>query len=124
MEMHFVHQAANGDLAVLAVLIEEGAANPAFAPVWANLPTAKGLETHYEHLKVDVDNLLPANHTAYRYSGSLTTPPCTEQVRWFVLTTPIQLSAEQVAAFKALVPPNNRPIQPLNNRVVLLDGMK
>ena len=124
MEMHLVHKSAAGTLAVLGVLIEEGSENAAFAPVWANLPTAKGMETHYEHLQVDVDDLLPATRTAYRYSGSLTTPPCSEQVRWFVLSTPIQLSAEQISAFKAVVQGNNRPVQALNNRPVLLDGVK
>jgi carbonic anhydrase len=124
MEMHLVHKSAAGNLAVLGVLIEEGAANAAFAPVWANLPTAKGMETHYQDVEVDVDDLLPANRAAYRYSGSLTTPPCSEGVRWFVLATPIQLSAEQVAAFKAVVQGNNRPVQPLNDRPVVLDKMQ
>ncbi len=123
MEMHLVHKSAAGNLAVLGVLIEEGGANSAFAPVWANLPTAKGMETHYQDLQVDVDDLLPVNRTAYRYSGSLTTPPCSEGVRWFILATPIQLSTEQVGAFKAVVQGNNRPVQPLNNRPVVLDGV-
>jgi carbonic anhydrase len=116
MEMHLVHKSGDGKLAVLGVFIQEGAANPAFAPVWDNLPQEKGVEVHLEHVTVDVDELLPAERKGFRYQGSLTTPPCTEGVEWLVLATPITLSAEQIAAFRALVHGNNRPIQPLNGR--------
>ena len=116
MEMHLVHKSAAGELAVLGVFIQEGPANPAFAPVWANLPEEKGVEVHLEHVMVDVDDLLPAERKTYRYEGSLTTPPCSEGVAWLVFATPITLSAEQIAAFRALVHGNNRPTQPLNGR--------
>ncbi len=121
MEMHMVHRATSGALAVVGVLIADGRHNRAFEPVWANLPRAKGVETHYEHVRVDVDALLPASHTSYRYDGSLTTPPCTEGVNWIVLTTPIQLDRTQIDAFEALIHGNNRPLQPLNGRVVVSD---
>jgi carbonic anhydrase len=123
MEMHLVHQSASGALAVIGVLFEEGAHNGAFDPVWSNLPRAKGTQIHLEHVKVDVDALLPPTRTSYRYDGSLTTPPCSEGVKWFVMTTPVQLSAAQIAAFTALVKDNNRPVQPLNGRVVATDGI-
>ena len=121
MEMHMVHRAAGGELAVVAVLIDEGRHNPAFDPVWANLPRAKGVETHYEHVMVDVDALLPPDHASYRYEGSLTTPPCTEGVSWFVLVQPIALDARQVEAFTDVIADNSRPTQPLNGRVVVTD---
>jgi carbonic anhydrase len=121
MEMHLVHRAESGKLAVIGVFIEEGAHNPAFDPIWSNLPTRKGEETHYPHVKVDVDQLLPDNRASYRYDGSLTTPPCSEGVRWIVLTTPIQLSAAQIKAFTAIIHDNNRPTQPLNGRPVLTE---
>jgi len=123
MEMHLVHQSASGGLAVIGVLFEEGAHNAAFDPVWSNLPKSKGTQIHLEHVKVDVDALLPPTRTTYRYDGSLTTPPCSEGVKWFVMTTPVQLSAAQIAAFTALVKDNNRPVQPLNGRVVATDGI-
>jgi len=123
MEMHMVHRAADGALAVVAVLIREGTHNRAFDPVWANLPDRKGVETHYEHVMVDVDALLPARHTSYRYDGSLTTPPCTEGVGWFVLTDPIELDAAQVEAFAHLIPDNSRPLQALNGRAVVADAV-
>jgi carbonic anhydrase len=123
MEMHLVHQAADGRLAVIGVFIEEGAHNAAFDPVWTNLPGHAGVKTHYAAVKVDVDTLLPSTHTSYRYDGSLTTPPCSEGVKWIVMTTPIQLSAQQIAAFTSLIHDNNRPLQPLNGRRVATDAV-
>src|SRR3954468_11956166 len=121
MEMHLVHTNPEGQLAVIGVLISEGAHNAAFDPIWTNLPVTKGVEHHHEHVKVDVDALLPAERTTYRYDGSLTTPPCSEGVKWFVMTTPIALSEPQIAAFTALFHGNNRPVQLLNGRPVLTD---
>jgi carbonic anhydrase len=119
MEMHLVHKSADGKLAVVGALIEEGSHNAAFDPVWANLPKEKGVEAHLENVMVNVDDLLPKDLSAYSYDGSLTTPPCSEGVTWFVLTTPVRLSAEQIAAFRAVVHDNNRPVQPLNARTVV-----
>ena len=101
MEMHMVHKSADGRLAVVGVFIATGRHNQAFEPVWANLPAQKGVETHLPAVKVDVDTLLPAERTAYRYDGSLTTPPCSEGVKWIVMTTPIELSSEQVGSVHA-----------------------
>jgi carbonic anhydrase len=121
MEMHLVHTDAEGQLAVIGVLIVGGAPNVAFDPIWANLPVTQGVEHHLEHVTVDVDSLLPKSHTAYRYEGSLTTPPCSEGVKWFVMTNPIALSQAQIDAFTALFHGDNRPVQPLNGRPVLTD---
>jgi carbonic anhydrase len=123
MEMHMVHKAADGRLAVIGTFIQEGARNDAFEPVWSNLPAQKGSETHYPAVKVDVDALLPAVRTTYRYDGSLTTPPCSEGVAWIVMTTPIELSKEQIGAFTRLVSGNNRPRQPLNGRTLMTDAL-
>ena len=121
MEMHLVHKSADGKLAVVGAFIAEGEANAAFEPVWANLPKEKGTEVHHEHVQVDVDALLPLDRTTYRYDGSLTTPPCSEGVKWIVLATPIALSPQQIAAFRAIVKDNNRPTQPLNGRKIVTD---
>ena len=123
MEMHLVHKADSGKLAVIGVFIEEGTHNPAFDPIWNNLPSQTGVETHYPHVDVDVDKLLPASRASYRYDGSLTTPPCSEGVRWIVMTSPIQLSAAQIKAFTAIIHDNNRPTQPLNGRPVLTESV-
>jgi carbonic anhydrase len=123
MEMHLVHKSTAGKLAVVGVFIAEGSHNKAFDPIWANLPAQKGVETHLPLVKVDVDTLLPTARTSYRYNGSLTTPPCSEDVSWIVMTTPIQLSIEQVGAFTRLIKDNNRPTQPLNGRTILTDAV-
>ena len=123
MEMHLVHKSADGRLAVVGVFIEEGAPNAAFDPIWENLPGEKGAARHYEEVKVDVDQLLPADRATWRYDGSLTTPPCSEGVKWFVMKTPIQLSAGQIDKLRATLKGNNRPVQPLNDRTVVMDAM-
>lgn len=123
MEMHFVHKGSEGALAVVGVFIREGAHNQAFEPIWSNLPSRKGMETHYPAVKVDVDALLPASRTIYRYDGSLTTPPCSEGVKWLVLTTPIELSANQIGAFTRIISGNNRPVQRLNGRTVVTNAL-
>ena len=121
MEMHLVHQSESGELAVLGVLINEGAHNPAFDPVWAELPDEVGEEIHLEHVAVSVDDLLPSNRSTYRYVGSLTTPPCSESVSWFVAVEPIELSAAQIGQFTAIISGNNRPTQALGRRRVEVD---
>lgn len=122
MEMHLVHRSSRGNLAVVGVLTESGAHNDAFDPVWKNLPAEPGERAHLEHVQVDVDDLLPRDRRTYRYPGSLTTPPCTEGVRWLVFAEPIQLSGAQIDAFRAIVRDNNRPIQPLKGRDVLIES--
>jgi carbonic anhydrase len=123
-EMHMVHKSAGGKLAVVGAFIEEGKHNAAFDPIWSNLPKSKGEEHHLEHLKVDVDDLLPARTATYRYEGSLTTPPCSEGVKWIIMTTPIQLSADQIATFRSVMNGNSRPVQQLYGRSVATDNLK
>lgn len=123
MEMHFVHKSASGGLAVVGVFIEKGAHNAAFDPIWANLPKQQGVVSHYEHVQVNVDDLLPHSTKSYRYDGSLTTPPCSEGVKWIVMQSPIQLSAAQIKTFTSLIKANNRPVQPLHHRVTVTDGV-
>jgi carbonic anhydrase len=123
-EMHMVHKAADGKLAVIGVLFDEGAANPALAAIGANLPKVKGEEHHLPHVTVDADDLLPTARTAYRYFGSLTTPPCSEDVTWIVMATPVTISSEQLAALRNVLTANNRPVQPLNGRALALEGVE
>lgn len=119
MELHLVHQNSAGELAVVGILINIGVENPAIAPIWDHIP-APG-ETHtVEGLTINAADFLPDNTSYYSYAGSLTTPPCSEGVRWNVLAEPIELSEEQVAAFAALYPVNARPVQPTNGRVIEL----
>ena len=121
MEMHLVHRNEAGTLAVVGVLIAQGDGNEAFVPLWEQLPAMAGETNQIENGAVDAGDLLPVDRQTYRYDGSLTTPPCSEGVKWIVLTTPIELSDTQIADFKAIVHANNRPVQLLNERELLLD---
>ena len=123
MEMHFVYQAEDGALAVLGVLIEEGAENRVFAPLWKQIEEAPGTHVTVQ-LPIDFDDGLFAGGEpsgVFHYEGSLTTPPCSEGVKWFVLRTPTVLSKAQIAAFAAVYEGNNRPLQALNHRTPYLD---
>jgi carbonic anhydrase len=120
LELHLVHQDAAGNLAVVSVLITKGATdNPAYASIFDNLPAQAG--TKAVSAKLNATDLLPKDRRYYTYVGSLTTPPCSQGVRWLLLTTPIELSGKQIDAFSTIFHMNARPVQPLNNRDVLQD---
>ncbi|MFN8475376.1 MAG: carbonic anhydrase family protein [Anaerolineae bacterium] len=120
MELHLVHQSDKGDVVVVGVWIEPGAENKALAPVFSNLPKDQQDAKPVPGATVNAADFLPATQTYYRYDGSLTTPPCTQGVKWIMMSTPVTASAEQLAAYKAIMYPTNRPVQPLNGRQFLL----
>ena len=115
MEAHFVHKAKDGTIAVLGVMMRIGRENESLQKVWSVIPPA-GETSENKDVGINARNLLPANLDYYRYDGSLTTPPCTEGVKWYVLQTPIEISEDQFRAFRKLFPVNARPVQPLNQR--------
>ncbi|MCP5099759.1 MAG: carbonic anhydrase family protein [Chloroflexi bacterium] len=121
-EMHLVHQSADGAYAVIGVMIQEGAENAAFAPVWAHLPAEVAEAETIDDVTVNASELIADQLTYYSYSGSFTTPPCTEGVSWFVLTAPIEMSADQISAFSHIIDDNNRPLQPLGERLLTQDS--
>ncbi|MDE3001135.1 MAG: carbonic anhydrase family protein [Gemmatimonadota bacterium] len=125
MEMHLVHRNEKGALAVIGVLIRRGRRHVAFDPVWEHLPQSAGEMKRIEGVSVNPADLLPPDTRAYRYDGSLTTPPCSQDVSWFVIATPMEMSEAQIAAFEAIFHNNNRPVQALNGREVFIDiGME
>jgi carbonic anhydrase len=115
MVAHLVHKSADGKLAVVAVEINGGKENAALKPVFDAIPARVG-ETRTLSGGVNVTSILPASRGYYTFMGSLTTPPCSEGVRWYVLKNAVEISAGQLAAFKKLYPMNARPVQPLNGR--------
>jgi carbonic anhydrase len=118
MVAHLVHKDSQGDLVVVAVLVRHGKANPLIETLWANLPREKGVERTVEGTQIDAATLLPSERSYYTFTGSLTTPPCSEDVTWFVLRNPVQFSGGEIARFARLYPMDARPIQPLNGRVI------
>jgi len=116
MVIHFVHKNAAGQLAVVGVLLKEGNENPGIKTLWANLPAKEGPEVMPENVSFNPNNLLPREMDFYSYEGSLTTPPCTEKVKFFILKSQVNIAREQVGAFP--FKKNARPVQALNERVI------
>ncbi len=119
MAAHLFHNAPGGKPVIVAVLLDAGAGNNFIKSVFHNLPKDHDKETTVDGVTVNALDLLPKNKKAYyTFNGSLTTPPCTEDITWFVLRTPASIAPEDVARFAALYPANARPVQPLNGRPV------
>jgi carbonic anhydrase len=119
LEAHLVHKDKDGNLAVVAVLLDQGEANPVVATTWANVSAEKEKAVSRDNVKVDAAQLLPSNRRYFTFPGSLTTPPCTENVTWYVMVDPMTISRAQIEKFAKLYPNDERPVQPLYGRVVL-----
>jgi carbonic anhydrase len=130
MVIHLMHSASDGKVAAVAVLLKAGSANAVIQQLWKYMPQTAGKEQEIAGVEVNPAGLLPhdargdnaasgENATSYyTYTGSQTAPPCTEGVTWFVLKTPMEISAEEINAFAKLYPHDVRPLQPRNGRVV------
>jgi carbonic anhydrase len=112
MELHLVHENAWGNLAVIGILIEEGSHNETLGEIFENLPRDKtGEGAAGPEVTINLADLFAGSGVMYRYEGSLTTPPCTEGVKWSILGQPITMSPAQIDAFRRLYRGNNRPVQ-------------
>ncbi|PXX50348.1 carbonic anhydrase [Pseudomonas sp. LAMO17WK12:I10] len=119
LEGHLVHVNDKGEIAVVAVMFKAGKSNAALAEALSALPAKVG-EIQPLSAPLSAEQLLPKRRDYYRFNGSLTTPPCSEGVRWLVMKQPVEVSQTQIDAFKAVMHnPNNRPVQSLNGRVIL-----
>ena len=116
MDVHLVHRGEGGKLAVVAVLLDAGRENPLIKTVWNNLPKEKGKENAVDNVTISVLDLLPDAMGYYSFAGSLTTPPCSEDVTWFVPKKPVQVAGSAIARFGKAYPMNARPVQPVNGR--------
>ncbi len=118
MSVHMVHKDPMGKLAVVALLLEKGPAQGAVQKVWNNLPLERDQDVP-ARVALDLNELLPADHRYYTYMGSLTTPPCTEDVQWVVMRQPVTVSPEQIELFARIYPMNARPVQQAAGRRIL-----
>lgn len=118
MVAHLVHRNAEGQLAVVAVLLDPGTANSLINKVWTYMPLDAGDKVRMPAGLLDLSELLPKDQRYYQFLGSLTTPPCTEGVLWLVLKQPTTVSPEQIKLFSQLYPRNARPVQPVNGRPI------
>jgi carbonic anhydrase len=124
LELHFVHKNSAGGLAVIGVMLNEqsGRENKSFKPVWDIMP--RDLNTKAaKPASILLTSLLPAGRQYFHYQGSLTTPPCSEGVRWFVLKEPVTMSSGQIEMYSSIFGgPTNRPVQPLQGREIITNG--
>ena len=118
MVAHLVHQNAAGQLAVVAVLLEQGEPSTFIDKVWTYMPLDSNDRVRMPEGLLDVTELLPKDQRYYQFMGSLTTPPCTEGVLWMVLKQPVKISAAQYRLFRQQFPMNARPVQAVNGRPV------
>jgi len=116
MEVHFVHKSADGKLAVVGILLKQGTAASPLAPVLTALPAAGEKKS----VEVDLPALLPKSTRHFAYAGSLTTPPCSEEVQWIVMLAEDTVSKAEITAFQAKYAKNARPVQPLKGRTVAI----
>lgn len=122
MVMHLVHKADDGQLAVIGVMIRAGNENHMINKIWQHIPATAGESVTVADVSVNAIGLLPRDPTYFDYSGSLTTPPCSEGVHWMFMAAPIDFARGQIEKFTAIYTGNNRPVQPLNGRVVRLSN--
>ncbi len=118
LEVHFVHKHSDKDYAVIGIMFKEGKENALFQKYLDKFPVKKG-EFKSDDM-IDLYKLMPANKSYYYYDGSLTTPPCTEIVSWYVFKNPVEASKAQIDQFSKILDHNYRPVQPLNGRKVKL----
>jgi carbonic anhydrase len=118
MAVHFMHEDSEGKIAGVTVFLEAGSANAAIERLWQHMPKSPGQEQVVAGVEVNPGDLLPSDTAYYTYMGSLTAPPCTEGVTWFLLKAPLKISGEEIGTFAKLYPHDVRPPQPLNGRVV------
>ena len=117
MVIHFVHKNDSGELAEIGVLLQEGNENPGIKTLWSYAPPKEGPEVAPDNVAFNPNNLLPREMEFFHYDGSLTTPPCTEKVKFFILKSQVNISKDQITQFPFKM--NARPIQALNDRKIL-----
>jgi len=118
MEVHLVHKCEDDGLLVIGVMMDEGKAHDLIAKIWEVMPSEEG-EVTRDDVKINAMDLLPESRGYYTYPGSLTTPPCTEGVKWIMMKEKIEVSKDQIDRFRSFYDMNARPVQPLNDRVVM-----
>ena len=118
MDAQLTHRSEDGRLVIVSVLLEPGGENPVIQMALNNLPLEKGGEVAPPAQDINIERLLPESRAYFTFMGSLTVPPCSEDVTWLVLKQPQQVSIAQLAIFERLYPPNARPVQPAFGRII------
>lgn len=119
IEVHFVHKTPDHEYIVIAAFAQVGRPNPAIEKLWGRIPTEIDKESKYENELITASDLLPSSREYFYYNGSLTTPPCSENVTWFLLEQPIEISQDQIEYFQKFIDHKARPIQKINHRIIV-----
>lgn len=119
MAAHLLHKSPSGQLLAVVVLFRTGHENALLKTLMPLIPARADGDHSHPDISVNASALIPAAHSYFRYTGSVTTPPCTEGVAWIVLKQPLQLSVDQLTRYRARFADNARPVQPLHQRSVL-----
>ena len=120
MELHLVHRNSSGEYAVVGVLMDVGQKNSLLKTIWSHIPE-EGEVNSVDSVFINPNSFLPRDLAHYTYAGSLTTPPCSENVSWYLMRKPIEVSEEQIEQFHTIFNVNARPVQPLYGRVIKLE---
>lgn len=119
IEIQFLHRDKEGHLLILALMLYRGKMNYALHSLFDYIPAISNTKNFIEDKKINPLDFLPEGGGYYTYMGSLTSPPCSENVRWIILSHPIEASLQQIKKLTNVYRMNNRPFQPLNRRKVL-----
>jgi carbonic anhydrase len=119
LELHAVHQASDGTLAVIGILFRPGRENDVLATILSAMPSHG--QTRPAPKPLDLTQVLPRNAATFSYAGSLTTPPCSEIVSWIVFRDPVEAGIGQIESFAREFPMNARPLQPGTGRPINID---
>jgi carbonic anhydrase len=122
MELHLVHQDAANHLTVLGVMVNTGSEQTTLNEIWSLLPEQQTEVALKLTQKIDVNELLPSSLSTFRYDGSFTTPPCTQNVNWVMLKQPKEFKASHINAIQQITPGSNRPTQAWNDRIIQTDA--
>ena len=119
MEIQFVHRSTEDRVAIVALLVTGGPANLAAHELWDRLPVKLHTKSKKTRTLINARDLLPESPDYFRYRGSLTTPPCSENVDWLILRTPVTFSDNQIVRLRGIMGENTRPVQARNGRYLL-----
>ena len=119
MELHLVHQSKRGFVAVVGLFLEQGNYNKLLESLWQVMPYQPSKEVRFPDITINAQHLIPQSQRVYMYYGSLTTPPCSENIYWIVFQEPLEISTAQIQKFAGMFPMNARPVQELNSRFLL-----
>ncbi|WP_269208403.1 carbonic anhydrase family protein, partial [Richelia intracellularis] len=91
-----MHKSKRGFLAVVGVFLKQGNYNQLLESLWRMMPYQESKEVRFPYITINAQDLIPQSERVYMYYGSLTTPPCSENIYWIVFQEPLEISTDQI----------------------------